>query len=611
MNTHNSAGGSRAAKKRKKKSLDAAEAKALREAADEQEVAPTENNDVHNVSTSNNKKHKSLSNTGMAPELEHLEVDVNGRSILDVIALEEPMLVTSAEKAALVLACILGPNVPFATFFKEYWCKKPLHAPRQSKTHLKGLISKKALLRILQNQALQLGKDLEIFTQCRGETNVLYPLHKNTGETNNEVVKSEALKQHQEGAILRFLSPQKHIDTLWHMLVNLETEFNSRVGCHAEIIPSSSTGGFGKILVDKADSFIIQVAGCSSWRIFSPKKNEELKHLSSFIACESTNKEQYAEWSALADSFVASALEEHAYIEVVLDAGDTLYIPRGWGFAYGYNKTKEIDDKDDAEAGEDRGKKKEDLSLHLRLYTNTDNTVKDLLELTLPAALQVCYEENSDFRKSLPVSYSSTLGAVHCEKDDDINRQSLLSMVANLVSKVSTVASSLLDSSGDQLVKTFISQRLPIPLTSYEESRSASGFADARIMPYTRLRMLRPGIARCLVEDNVCVLYHCMDNSRELFGASLNPLEFDLDDGVCIDALLAAYPQAVMVADLPHPSEEDEDKLGVAQALYKEGFLVIDDDAVTGGEHDDEMSEEESVDDDDAGANADNSGDPF
>ena len=33
------------------------------------------------------------------------------------------------------------------------------------------------------------------------------------------------------------------------------------------------------------------------------------------------------------------------------------------------------------------------------------------------------------------------------------------------------------------------------------------------------------------------------------------------------------------VADLPHPSEEDDDKLSLAQALFKEGFLVIDDDA--------------------------------
>ena len=66
---------------------------------------------------------------------------------------------------------------------------------------------------------------------------------------------------------------------------------------------------------------------------------------------------------------------------------------------------------------------------------------------------------------------------------------------------------------------------------------------------------------------------------RELFGSALQPLEFELDDGPAIEALLAAYPQGVVVTDLEHPSEELDDKLGVAQALYKEGFLLIEDEA--------------------------------
>ena len=75
------------------------------------------------------------------------------------------------------------------------------------------------------------------------------------------------------------------------------------------------------------------------------------------------------------------------------------------------------------------------------------------------------------------------------------------------------------------------------------------------------------------------VVYHCMDNSRELHGAPLQPLEFELDDGPAIEALLAAYPEAILVSELPHPSEELEDKISLAQALYKEGFLLIHDDA--------------------------------
>ena len=68
-------------------------------------------------------------------------------------------------------------------------------------------------------------------------------------------------------------------------------------------------------------------------------------------------------------------------------------------------------------------------------------------------------------------------------------------------------------------------------------------------------------------------------NYRELFGSPLQPLEFELDDGPAIEALLSAYPEGVTVSDLDHPGEELDDKLGIAQALYKEGFLIITDEA--------------------------------
>lgn len=79
---------------------------------------------------------------------------------------------------------------------------------------------------------------------------------------------------------------------------------------------------------------------------------------------------------------------------------------------------------------------------------------------------------------------------------------------------------------------------------------------------------------------------------RELHGAPLQPLEFELDDGPAIEVLLAAYPEAVLVSELPHPSEELEDKISLAQALYREGFMLIHDEAS-------KPANEEEADDDD------------
>ena len=58
-------------------------------------------------------------------------------------------------------------------------------------------------------------------------------------------------------------------------------------------------------------------------------------------------------------------------------------------------------------------------------------------------------------------------------------------------------------------------------LTLYTHSYHSLQAPDARLFSYTNLRMLRPGIARALVEDNRVVVYHCMDNSREIFGTPL------------------------------------------------------------------------------------------
>lgn len=87
--------------------------------------------------------------------------------------------------------------------------------------------------------------------------------------------------------------------------------------------------------------------------------------------------------------------------------------------------------------------------------------------------------------------------------------------------------------------------------------------------------MVRPNLAIALIEDGKVALYHSVDNSREIYGNPISPLEFELDDGPAIEALLSAYPEPIQVSDLPHSSEEDEDKIGIAEALFKEGLLMI------------------------------------
>ena len=68
---------------------------------------------------------------------------------------------------------------------------------------------------------------------------------------------------------------------------------------------------------------------------------------------------------------------------------------------------------------------------------------------------------------------------------------------------------------------------------------------------------------------------HYRDSSETV----LTPVEFELDDGPAIEELLTAYPDGVVVSELSHASEELEDKLEIARALFKEGFLMVVDEA--------------------------------
>ena len=238
------------------------------------------------------------------------------------------------------------------------------------------------------------------------------------------------------------------------------------------------------------------------------------------------------------------------------------------------------------------------------------------LQTVVPEALAEACERAPAMRRARPRSFLNHVGVAASESDADPLRRDFVALTRSLLSGVVDRAMDMLDAAADQAAKSFIQARLPVPLSEAEEQRSAAGAPGAIVYPHTRLRMVRPGVARALVEDGMVVVYHCMDNAREMYGAPLAPLEFELDDGPAIEMLLLAYPEAVAVDDLPHPSEELEDKVSLAQvrpctnaldtdvpltahttrtqALFKEGFLLIDDEASKPSNDDDDDGDDDN-----------------
>ncbi|CAN0425217.1 unnamed protein product, partial [Hapterophycus canaliculatus] len=67
----------------------------------------------------------------------------------------------------------------------------------------------------------------------------------------------------------------------------------------------------------------------------------------------------------------------------------------------------------------------------------------------------------------------------------------------------------------------YISDRLPPVLEESEELTSVMERGEGAITPLTKLRMVRRGCARLMLEDGMAVVYHCMDNSRVHHGNAM------------------------------------------------------------------------------------------
>ncbi len=499
------------------------------------------------------------------------EPDISMLSFLDILHLEDPSEVQASRRAAMLMSKIISPTTR-EKFYTQNWEKAPLLIERNSRHHFKELFSRKGFKAILQDYAAYYGVDVEV-SKVSSQGRKSYagvvvdhdaedPSQKNTNE-NDTTAKSEISpvrakpsdiwRCQEEGYAVRLLCPQKYDDVLWAFLSALEHEYDCSVGCEADLLGPGCQGY--KPAIDTAESIVLQISGETRWRLWQPLPGAELPvGMPSDFPIVDDDARQHGSDGARA-----------AQWDRILRAGDTLYIPRGWGYATVSNAS---------EAG--------DHSLHLRIHTNRGNSIVDLLQMIVPAAIDAVAEESVQARQGLHRTYQSFLGIANSETEDPYrlaHRGRFMQNASQLMSTIAKATLGLIDVGSDQMAKKFIAERLPVPLSDAEETASAAGNRDARIFIYTRLRMLRPGIARLMIEGDMCVLYHCMDNSREQFGAPLQPLEFELDDGPAIEALLLAYPEAISVADLPHPSEEDDDKIGVAQALFKEGFLIIDDDA--------------------------------
>ncbi|KAL7565240.1 hypothetical protein ACA910_014538 [Epithemia clementina (nom. ined.)] len=507
--------------------------------------------------------------------------------LLDIIEARENAelaKMTARQRANCVLNFLLQPaGISAKEFYEEYWEQEALLIQQSLSKHrhrFDGLLSLKQIREMLAQNSMCYGRDLNVTRYEQDKHGVMR-------RTTFDLVKSSASKskdddsaepdfvvaepevvwtQYQQGCTVRLLCPHKHCDPVHSLLHLMELEFGCMVGANAYLTPPESAQGFAPHY-DDIEAFCLQLEGRKRWKVYAPlSKGESLPRQSSH-------------------DFVEKDLENvKPVMDVILSPGDVLYMPRGW-----IHQACTFPG----------GTPKDGHSLHLTVSAMQQWAWVDLLEIVLPEALNAAAASVSStaLREGLPIRFLDYMGAAHSNRDvpellkgkleevaPEPEEQRIRELQENFrneakarIMRVAKEAMDLLDASCDQISKQFISSCQPPALSKTELLATSAGQKRAvKIEPQMLVRLVRPGVARLVLEDGKAVIYHCLDNSREYHGRPIHPLEFELDDGPALEQLLqTTEPRWISVDGLFHDTIED--KVGVTQALYDEGLLMMRD----------------------------------
>jgi bifunctional lysine-specific demethylase and histidyl-hydroxylase NO66 len=482
---------------------------------------------------------------------------------------------TAKQRGACLLQAILAP-ISLQEFYQKYWEKKPLvvKATAANQGRFDNLLSIQSIKAMTKKHPQYYGQDINVTKYKMASDGVKRRITLDKGSANDEEQATASLvdatelwsNYQQNGCTIRLLCPHKHHDAIQALLSNLETEFQCMVGANAYLTPPNASQGFAPHY-DDIEAFCLQLEGSKRWKVYQPT-----------LSLPRTSSEDFT-----TDDVQSMKLE----MDIVLEPGDLLYMPRGW-----IHQACTLKDNN------------EQHSLHLTVSAMQQWAWIDLMEMILPEAMEAVTASKTStlLRQGLPRGFMEYMGVMYQEAKDDKLPESLQrvteeeaaenehkrvrialqkqfrAQAKTRIMAIADAAMDMIDATCDQMAKRFLSERQPPALTAHEKCQTAQAdeMADAKtILPHTQCRLVRPGVGRLVIEDDKAVIYHCVDNAREYLGNPLSPLEFELDDGPALEQLLTTVePDWILVNDLFHDTIED--KIAVTQALYDEGILAIE-----------------------------------
>ena len=508
----------------------------------------------HNEDEIKSIKIKTKTTSSSATEANRVAVD-QSTSIPELLVQAQLENVDYSKLATDLMAFIISSDSSsLQDFYANYWGRSAHHSQRGGQTNrFRGVFSRKTMRQLLQNHAMYLSKDIDISqhfqdTKTNGfekedEEDYDGGIDNNDNDATLVVADSKDVWEHFErGHTVCLLSPQVYDDPTWQLLSLLEIEFEAVVGCHVYLLPPNSRAkGFGR-RVASADFIVLQLEGASEWSVGRAEDANESESIAvidndPLAAIRSKNKKNNGELGQSDD------------MKVILQQGDTVYVPKG----YAYESVSQLTS---AHAH----------SLYLVLFTNEADSYHSMLELVVPTALQSVLEQSVAVTSSFSSSSSSSegvhkntaattttntntsngsggssmsspaalaagirgavavprslphkrfdfLGVASSELDEHPARDAFTAQLRGILRRVATRAEEMADAAVDQVKKHFMVDRLPVPLSPYEERYSSAGFPGAQIFPFTELRAVRPLCGCVVVEDGKVLVFHCMDNS--------------------------------------------------------------------------------------------------
>lgn len=345
---------------------------------------------------------------------------------------------------------------------------------------------------------------------------------------------------YEDGCSIRILNPQTFLPAVYKMNSKLQEYFHCMVGTNVYLTPKNSQGFAPHF--DDIEAFVLQLEGQKHWRVYEPRNPGE------FLARFSS------------ENFPQDKIGK-PILDVVLEAGDLLYFPRGF-----IHQAETVDGKH---------------SLHITVSMYQRNSYADLLEALVPVALKSAIDSDVRFREGLPLNIHQLFGSVF-SYIDSVERTEMREKIKTLFNRIFDHAN--LDNAVDEMCKKFQSDALPPFISKSEKQRTVYGekveITDGAVnCPFeiklnTKVKLLKANVLRLVQEEGKHRVYFHTENSKEYHEYEPTFMEIDARDVPVIDILILNYPDYRFVRDFP--LDDDDRKIEVITDLWEKGLLITD-----------------------------------